>query len=258
MDDIFGLRGTTIAGKYRADEVVGEGGFGVVYRGVRESFEDHVAVKCLKIPSEFTQEARQLFLQRFREEGKHLAKLCKEHLSIVQVYDFGETRTRAGVVVPYLVMEWLEGRNLEDVLLERGGRPFSEAEAVALLRPAIEAIGKAHGLGIAHRDIKPANLFLSGERVKVLDFGIAKAMQEGETATHQAKRTRNTNIAGRRVVASARREAGAPAAALPDRARPAASLDGEAGAAEGGVHLSAPSRDSGRCADEEASGVCTD
>jgi serine/threonine protein kinase len=194
-EDVFGLVGSTIDGKYRVDALVGEGGFGVVYRGFHLSFEQPIAIKCLKVPGHFTSEARQLFLEKFREEGKHLAKLG-EHPSVTRVYDFGATRAARDTLVPYLVLEWLRGRDLEHLLAERAqhGQPtLSEAEAIALVRAAVQALGLAHSQGIAHRDIKPANLFcaetLSGSTIKILDFGIAKAMQEGETATKLATRT---------------------------------------------------------------------
>jgi formylglycine-generating enzyme required for sulfatase activity/serine/threonine protein kinase len=190
--DAFGLIGTVIDAKYRVDEVVGEGGFGIVYRGMRATFDDAVAIKCLKVPPHFTDDAKRLFFDRFREEGKLLSKLCRAHLSIVQVYDFGVTRAPVGAQVPYLVLEWLEGMDLEDVLAQRAA-PFGEAEAMELLRPAVEAIATAHRMSIAHRDLKPGNLQLTrdehGQRMKVLDFGIAKAMQEGETATQRATHT---------------------------------------------------------------------
>jgi formylglycine-generating enzyme required for sulfatase activity/serine/threonine protein kinase len=189
--DIFGLVGTTIDNKYRISALVGEGGFGVVYRAWHLSFECDIAVKCLKVPPHFTQHARQLFFENFRKEGRLLNALSARHPSIVRVYDFGVTQ---GAGVPYLVLEWLEGSDLETALGQRA-RSFTELEALALLRPAVEAIAKAHGMSpaVAHRDLKPANLFVvEGERgatLKVLDFGIAKAMQEGETATQVATRT---------------------------------------------------------------------
>ncbi len=195
MEDVFHLLGTTIDGKYRVDDLIGEGGFGVVYRGWRPAFEDSIAIKCLKIPHDFSEEARIRFLERFREEGKLLARLSKAHLSIVQVYDFGVAQSHAGLPLPYLVLEWLDGRDLGRVVRDLG-RPLREAEAVALLRPAMEAIAVAHGMRIAHRDLKPANVFLvrspSGPRLKVLDFGIAKAMHEGESVAQQSTRTAST------------------------------------------------------------------
>ncbi|MCC6527979.1 MAG: serine/threonine protein kinase, partial [Polyangiaceae bacterium] len=192
MHDVFGLLGTTIDGAYRVDGLVGEGGFGIVYRGFHLAFEHDVAVKCLKVPGHFTADAQRLFFEKFRDEGKLLSKLSSAHLAIVRVFHFGVAKSGSGALVPYLVLEWLDGRDLEAELAERRA-PYGEREAVALLRPALEAIAIAHKMGIAHRDLKPANLFITrtptGTTLKVLDFGIAKAMQEGETATRVATRT---------------------------------------------------------------------
>jgi eukaryotic-like serine/threonine-protein kinase len=193
--DPFGLIGKTIEGRFTVEHLVGEGGFGVVYRGYHLSFRQKVAVKVLKVPAHFTTAARDLFLEKFREEGEHLAKLS-EHRSVVRVFDFGATPTAAGPTAPYLVLEWLEGRDLEAHMALRAkagqGLP-SEAEVIEFLRPVIDAIAFAHRLGIAHRDLKPANIFVAetalGQVPKVLDFGIAKAMQEGESATVLATHT---------------------------------------------------------------------
>jgi len=190
--DPFQIVGTSLEGKYRIDSMVGEGGFGVVYRGYHLSFEHAIAIKCLKVPPHFTPEARELFLSKFREEGKHLSRLG-EHPSITRVYDFGIVGS--AVPIPYLVLEWLDGDDLEQLLAKRRakGEVFSEIEALQLLRPAIDALSMAHGLGIAHRDIKPPNLYwakgVRGRVLKVLDFGIAKAMAEGDTATQIATKT---------------------------------------------------------------------
>ncbi len=184
LSDVFGLIGTTIKDQYRIDTVIGEGGFGIVYQGFHLSFEHPVAIKCLKVPAHFTINAKQLFFDKFREEGKLLSKLSN-HPSIVRVFDFGVSKTTSGFEVPYLVLEWLNGRELGQMVRERGA--FSEAEAIELLSPVVDAIAMAHSMGIAHRDLKPANLFVAntprGTVIKVLDFGIAKAMQEGESAT---------------------------------------------------------------------------
>ncbi|MEI7892400.1 MAG: transporter substrate-binding domain-containing protein [Myxococcales bacterium] len=189
--DPFSLVGTAIDGKYRIDEVVGEGGFGVVYRGHHLSFEKTIAIKCLKVPSHFTPEASRLFRERFRAEGKLLFSLS-DHASVVHVLDFG----LIGGTIPYLVLEWLEGKDLSTIFADNRLRrlpPYDEMGAVHLLAPVIDALALAHSLKLAHRDIKPANLFRvqspRGTTLKVLDFGIAKAMQEGETATQLATRT---------------------------------------------------------------------
>jgi len=150
--DPFNLVGTAIDDKYRIDEMIGEGGFGVVYKGFHDKLDIPIAVKCLKVPGHFTVEAKELFLDKFQDEGRHLAKLS-EHRSITRVYDFGVTSG-----VPFLVLEWLQGQDLEQLLAVRR---FTEAEAVEFLRPAIDALAFAHSSGIAHRDIKPANLLSS-------------------------------------------------------------------------------------------------
>src|SRR5262249_38392890 len=158
----FGLVGHVLAQKYRIDAVVGEGGFGVVYRGHHLVFRHDVAVKCLKIPPHFTPEAQVLFVTRFRDEGQHLSRLASAHISLVRVFDFETTTSPSGATMPYPVLEWLQGRPLEAVLAERraAGSRFGEREALALARPAVEALAVAHDLGVVHRDIKPGNLFV--------------------------------------------------------------------------------------------------
>jgi len=198
MQDPFQLIGTSIEGRYRVDAVIGEGGFGVVYRGFHQRFEHPVAIKCLKIPSHFTSEAKEIFFQRFREEGKILLKLA-DAPGVPRVYDYGVISSPSSQV-PYLVIDWLNGKTLEDMLSARRAAKMtglSGAETLALLLPAVDALAIAHQNHIAHRDIKPANLFLTqttrGPTLKVLDFGIAKAMQEGETAT-QSKTQSSTSF----------------------------------------------------------------
>lgn len=192
--DVFGLEGTTIDNRYRVDAAIGEGGFGVVYRGFHLSFKRPVAVKCLKLPGHFTPEGQALFLEKFQEEGAFLSGLS--HPSIVRVFDLNVTSSPRVAAVPYLVLEWLEGEELEERLEKRRRSdqgPMSEAEAITLMRPAVDAVALAHRSKIAHRDLKPANLFEQrsegGSVIKVLDFGIAKAMQEGETATQLSTKT---------------------------------------------------------------------
>jgi serine/threonine protein kinase len=199
MDDSFKLVGSALEDRYRVDGVIGEGGFGVVYRGYHLRLEHPVAIKCLKIPGHFTAEARDLFLNRFREEGRILVKLA-DAPGVPRVYDYGVAELQGGVKVPFLVLEWLDGQTLEDALRTRrttGLGGLAPSEALFLILPAVDAIGFAHAHQIAHRDIKPANMFLvrgaKGPTMKVLDFGIAKAMQEGE-ALAQAKTQTATNF----------------------------------------------------------------
>lgn len=190
--DVFELVGTVIDERYRVDSVVGEGGFGVVYRAYHLGFEQHVALKCLKIPHHFSDEGKTTFLRKFKEEGKILLKLS-HHPAIVRVFDLGATRTKDRI--PYLVLEWLDGKGLAQTLDERraAGKPFDEREMLRVLRPVIEALSTAHAESIAHRDIKPENIFLlspiagagksGASPAKLFDFGIAKAMHEGDRAT---------------------------------------------------------------------------
>jgi serine/threonine protein kinase len=186
--DAFGVVGQVIDGRYRVDGVVGEGGFGIVYKGWHLSFKRPVAVKILKAPAHFTSQARARFVEKFREEGELLSSLS-DAPNVVRVYDFGVTPTSGGQA-PYLVLEWLEGHGLDALMIDRHRRalgPWPLAEAVELLAPAIEGVAYAHQLRVVHRDIKPPNLFLArtarGATMKVLDFGIGKAMQEGESVT---------------------------------------------------------------------------
>jgi serine/threonine-protein kinase len=183
--DPFDLSGVTIDGKYRIASVVGDGGFGVVYRGVHKGFGELIAIKCLKVPQALDDAGRAELLEKLQEEGRLLHRLSKLSSGIVQALDVGAFTTSTGRWVPYLVLEWLEGETLGSYLKgreDRGVGGMSPAEALALLGPAARALAIAHQQKIAHRDVKPANLFLTevgGRRtLKVLDFGIAKVLSE--------------------------------------------------------------------------------
>jgi serine/threonine protein kinase len=181
--DPFGWVGATVDGKYRIDEMVGEGGFGIVYRGHHLGFGEKVAIKCLRVPPTLAEDERERFFESFLAEGRLLHRLSRSTAGITQALDVGGAVSPNGVWTPYLVLEWLEGKPLEDELEERrkrgvGGR--SLVEALDLLDPVGRALTLAHEQGVAHRDVKPANLFIAevGGRttVKVLDFGIAKPL----------------------------------------------------------------------------------
>ena len=195
--DPFELCGTTIEGKYRVASVVGDGGFGVVYRGVHIGFGELIAIKCLKLPHALPEKERAGLLEQLREEGRLLHRLSKATSGIVQALDVGAFITPAGLWVPYLVLEWLEGKTLAEHLQDRskaGDPPYSVAEAVKLLEPAARALAVAHQNKIAHRDVKPPNLFVvesSGQRtVKVLDFGIAKVLVDYPSFTSALEATK--------------------------------------------------------------------
>jgi eukaryotic-like serine/threonine-protein kinase len=173
--------GDLVAGKYRIRHVIGRGGMGVVYAAHHELLGQSVAMKVLRPEAAKATTA----IARFINEGRAAARL--ENVHVARVMDVG---TLAGGL-PFLVFEMLDGIDLAG-LLETSG-PLPVTSAVDYLMEAMEAVAEAHSVGIIHRDLKPSNLFLArrkdGETIKVLDFGIAKALTDdsstiGMTATH--------------------------------------------------------------------------
>jgi len=163
------IEGALLAGKYRVERVLARGGMGVVCAAIHTQLDQRVALKFLLPDSEPNEHSR----LRFLREARAAVRLRSEH--VARVLDVGTAEEGA----PYIVMEYLEGKDLADVLVERGRLP--EAEAVGYVLQAAEAVAEAHALGIIHRDLKPANLFLTRRPdgspcVKVLDFGISKAL----------------------------------------------------------------------------------
>lgn len=161
--------GEVLAGKYRVERVLGEGGMGVVVAATDTQLERKVAIKFLLPDYAEHHEAA----QRFLREARAAVKIQSEH--VARVIDVGTMENGA----PYMVMEYLEGRDLAGVFAGMGNLPVQEA--VAYVLEACDAIAEAHSVGIVHRDLKPANLFLARQpdgssRIKVLDFGISKAM----------------------------------------------------------------------------------
>ena len=151
-------------GRARLVRPLGRGGMGEVHLGFHEGFEIPVAVKLLPVRSDDPE-----LVERFLREGRVLVRL--DHPSIVRVFDVGSEGGRL-----YLVMEYVEGQDLEAYARDRGGR-LAVSEVVSLIGQAARGIAYAHGLGVIHRDIKPANLMrrASDGRLKVLDFGLARA-----------------------------------------------------------------------------------
>ncbi len=158
--------GTVLEGKYRLESLIGKGNFGAVYRATQLALERPVAVKLLDADVEAGSDA----MERFVREGVSACRI--EHPNAVVVLDLAVTPSG----VPYLVMELLEGHNLEDEL-KREGR-LAPPRCVEILSPVCAVLSQAHELGVVHRDVKPQNIFMHqarhGEVVKVLDFGIAK------------------------------------------------------------------------------------
>jgi serine/threonine protein kinase len=180
--DPFGLVGTTIAGRYAVEAVVGEGGFSVVYRARHTLWERKVAIKAFRGFETADAEARQHLLRAFVQEGAILAELSERTTAIVQARDTATLMTPGGDWIPYMVLEWLDGETLEGVLWQERRvelEPRGIVEAVALLDPLARALALAHAKGICHRDLKPGNVFVLGDprgddaTVKLLDFGVA-------------------------------------------------------------------------------------
>ncbi|GFJ88664.1 serine/threonine protein kinase [Phytohabitans rumicis] len=169
------LLGSLIDGRYRIRGRVARGGMATVYMGVDERLERTVALKIINQ----TQVREPRFVERFTDEAKTIALLT--HPNVVAVYDQG---THGGL--PYLVMEYVRGRTLRDVLAERGR--LNPGEALAILEQMLAAIAAAHRAGLVHRDVKPENVLVaeapsggSGNLidsvVKVADFGLAQAVE---------------------------------------------------------------------------------
>ena len=180
--DPFGLIGARLDSRYDVGDLVAQGGFGVVYRAQHRELRKPVAIKVLKTPSDLTPKQQADFLRRFTEEARTVAQL--DHPHIVRVLDFGTSAMPSGAEAPWMALEWLEGVTLEadfDSRIVSGSGGRSPTECMALMYPVIEAVGMAHEEGIVHRDIKPGNLMIvtgrrGDQRLKLLDFGIAKVM----------------------------------------------------------------------------------
>ena len=163
--------GALVAGKYRVERVLGHGGMGVVVAARHVVLDQRVALKLL-LPAAVGSGHRR---ERFLREARAAAKLESDH--VVGVSDIGEL-DNGGL---FIVMEYLEGSDLSELVAARG--PLPVGEAVDHVLEALEGIGDAHARGIVHRDLKPANLFLArrgdgSTSLKVLDFGIAKSTDD--------------------------------------------------------------------------------
>ncbi|HEY2946807.1 MAG TPA: Stk1 family PASTA domain-containing Ser/Thr kinase [Micromonosporaceae bacterium] len=169
------LLGSLIDGRYRIRGRVARGGMATVYAATDERLERTVALKIIH-PSEAHDPQ---FLERFTYEAKTIARLT--HPNVVAVYDQG---THGGL--PYLVMEYVRGRTLREILTER--RRLNPAEALAILEQTLAAVAAAHRAGLVHRDVKPENVLVAeapsggtgnliDSVVKVADFGLARAVE---------------------------------------------------------------------------------
>lgn len=155
-----------VIGKYTILDELGRGGMGVVYKGKHATLNRFAAIKVL--PAQLA--CDELCLQRFMREADTLARL--QHQNIVNIYDI-ETQNET----QYLIMEYVNGQTLADIISSRG--PFLPEEAATIIRDVALALSHSHVKGIIHRDIKPANIMIDEDGiVKVADFGIARVMED--------------------------------------------------------------------------------
>ncbi|MEV0154642.1 Stk1 family PASTA domain-containing Ser/Thr kinase [Micromonospora sp. NPDC050686] len=186
------LLGSLIDGRYRIRGRVARGGMATVYTATDERLERTVAVKIIH-PSQAPESPARLaaFVARFTDEAKTIARLT--HPNVVAVYDQGK---HAGL--PYLVMEYVRGRTLRDVLAER--RRLNPEEALAIAEQMLAAVAAAHRAGLVHRDVKPENVLVAeaptggpanlvDSVVKVADFGLARAVEASEENGNQLMAT---------------------------------------------------------------------
>jgi serine/threonine protein kinase len=170
-----------LANRYQIGHLIGHGGMANVYMGTDSRLGRQVAIKLMK--SQLATDPA--FRTRFRQEAQAAARMA--HPTIVRVFDAGEESTRDAlgntVLVPYIVMEYVEGRMLKDIIAEG---PVDSKEAVRILEGILTALEYSHRAGVVHRDIKPGNVMLTHSgQVKVMDFGIARAVSDSAATVAQ-------------------------------------------------------------------------
>src|SRR5215218_8346222 len=177
----------TLDNKYQVEQLLGKGGMGAVYRATHLGTKRTVAVKVIHPQLS----AHDQFVARFRREAEATGRL--RHPNVVDVTDFGIARTTNGPVA-YLVMEYLDGCTLAEIVSEEGALPV--AWVIDILEQVCAAVEEAHRAGIIHRDLKPDNIWLEpngrgGYTVKVLDFGLVKlgTSQSRRASAHQRRRS---------------------------------------------------------------------
>ncbi|MGH3468065.1 MAG: Stk1 family PASTA domain-containing Ser/Thr kinase, partial [Thermocrispum sp.] len=166
-----------LSNRYELGDTLGYGGMSEVHHGHDVRLGREVAVKILR--ADLARDT--IFQERFRREAQNSAAL--NHPAIVAVYDTGETDTEYGPL-PYIVMEYVEGRTLRDIVKTEG--PMDQKRAMEVMADVCAALDFSHRHGIIHRDVKPANVMISKTgAVKVMDFGIARAIHDGQAAMTQ-------------------------------------------------------------------------
>jgi serine/threonine protein kinase len=181
--------GTVVAGKYRIERTLGEGGMGIVVAATHLDLDQRVAIKFL-LPEALRS---QVAVERFLREARVAAKVRSEY--VARVHDVGTVEGG----VPYIVMEYLEGEDLGQLIDAKGPCPLAEACEIVL--QACEALAEVHTAGIVHRDLKPSNLFVTrradgSPAAKLLDFGISKLSIGDEDGAMDPALTSTATIMG--------------------------------------------------------------
>jgi eukaryotic-like serine/threonine-protein kinase len=181
--------GTVVAGKYRVEGTLGEGGMGIVVAATHLALEQHVAIKFL-----LPEAARnKVAVERFLREARVSAMVRSDY--VARVHDVGTLEDG----IPYIVMDHLEGSDLGKLIGRSGALPVPETSEIAL--QACEALAEVHAAGIVHRDLKPSNLFVTrradgSPAVKLLDFGISKLTLGSHDSSPDPGLTATTTIMG--------------------------------------------------------------
>jgi serine/threonine protein kinase len=174
--------GEVLDGKYLVTRLIGQGGLGMVVAATHQQLGQKVAIKHLKA----TSLANPILVERFQREARLAAQVTSDH--VARIYDVETTELGC----PYIVMEYLEGSDLADILAAEGR--VGVERALDYVLQACEALAEAHAFGIVHRDLKPENLFLARraggkEVLKILDFGISKLAEKSRGSVRESKLT---------------------------------------------------------------------
>jgi serine/threonine-protein kinase len=193
-DEDVSFAGQVVAGKYEVETLIGTGGMGTVWLGRHLEIGKSVAIKFIRPDVAERQDAR----KRFEIEARAAASVRSDHA--VKIYDYGQLPNG----LPFIVMEYLEGESLADMLVRVG--PLPPREVARVIRQAAVALGRAHAAGIVHRDLKPDNIFLATNvpgldaenpwAVKLVDFGIAKILDPSYEGGRFGGPTQDGNVIG--------------------------------------------------------------